>query len=91
MGGRELGFCDGHVHTAIFKIGNQQGPTLQHMELYSTLCGKLDGREVRWRMGICTHMLESLGCSPESITTLLTGYTDTMQNKKFKKINLTDN
>ena len=29
------GVWDGHVHTAIFKIGNQQGPNIQHKELRS--------------------------------------------------------
>ena len=32
----------------MFKIDNQQGPTTQHMELCSILCGSLDGRGV-WR------------------------------------------
>ena len=32
----------------------------------------------------CICMAESLHCSPETITTLLTGYTP-IQNKKFKK------
>ena len=28
-GGRNrLGVCDGHVHTPIFKMDNQQGPTV---------------------------------------------------------------
>ena len=38
-----LGSWDRHVHTAIFKMGNQQGPTVQHRELCSKLCGSLDG------------------------------------------------
>ena len=33
MGGRE-DVWDGHVHTAIFKMGNQQGPTVEHMCMY---------------------------------------------------------
>ena len=33
-GGRDsYGVCDGHGHTAVFKIGNQQGPAGQHREL----------------------------------------------------------
>ena len=28
-----------------FKMDNQKGPTVQHMELCSTLCGSLDGRQ----------------------------------------------
>ena len=35
---------DQHVHTAIFKMDNQQGPTVEHMELCSMLHGSL-GRE----------------------------------------------
>ena len=42
------GVWEGHVHTAIFKKDNQQGPTVQHRELCSMLRGSLDGRGV-WR------------------------------------------
>ena len=45
------GVWDGHVHTAIFKVDNQQGSTV-----YPTVCsmsgGSLDGREVG---GECLH------------------------------------
>ena len=43
-----LRVCDqnGHAYTAIFKMDNQQGPTLWHMELCSVLCGSLNGRGV---------------------------------------------
>ena len=37
---------DRHVHIAVFKMNNQQGLTVQLMELCSVLCGSLDGREV---------------------------------------------
>ena len=40
------------------------------------------GREVWGRMGMCICMAESLCCSPETITTLLIGYTP-IQNKKL--------
>ena len=40
------GAWDGHVHTAIFKIDNQQNPTAQHRELCSMLYGSLDGKGV---------------------------------------------
>ena len=61
---------DGHVHTAIFKMDNQQGPAVQHMELWSMFCGSLHGRGVWGRVdtGIC--VAESLCCSPEGITAL---------------------
>ena len=53
------------------------------MELYSMLCGSLDGREVWERMDTYICMAESLRCSPETITTLFIGFTP-IQNKKFK-------
>ena len=43
------------------------------------LCASLDGRGVWGRMGIYVCMAESLCCSPETTTTLLTGYAP-MQN-----------
>ena len=38
-------------------------------------------------MDTCICMAESLCCSPETLTTLLNGYTP-IENKKFKKKNL---
>ena len=62
------------MYTAIFKMDNQQGPTAQHRELCSMLCGSLDGRGVWGRMDTCICMAESLCCAPKTITTLLIGY-----------------
>ena len=73
------------VHTAIFKMDNQQGPTVQQRELCSMLCGSLDGRGVWGRMDTCVCMAESLCCASEAVTTLLIGYIP-IQNKKLKKI-----
>ena len=39
------------------------------------LCDSLDGREVWGDMDTCMCMTESLHSSPETMTTLLTGYT----------------
>ena len=47
------------------------------------LCGSLYGRGVWGRKDMCICMAESLCCSPETITTLLIGYTP-VQNKKCK-------
>ena len=47
----------------------------QHRELCSMLCGSLGGKGVWGRMDTCICMAEPLSCSPERITTLLTGYT----------------
>ena len=51
-------------------MGNQQGPTTQHMELCSGICGSLDGSGVWGRMDTCVCMTESLCCSCETIKTL---------------------
>ena len=59
-------------------------PTVEHIELCSMFCGSLDGRGVWQRMDTCACMTESLLLSPETITTLLIGYTP-IQNKTFKK------
>ena len=40
-GSDRLGVWDRHVHTAAFKIDNQQGPTVQHRELCLILCNNL--------------------------------------------------
>ena len=42
MAAREFGM---DVHTITFKTDNQQGPTVQHRELYLMLCGSLTGRQ----------------------------------------------
>ena len=48
------------------------------------LGGSFDRRGVWGRMNTCICMAESLCCSPETITTLLIGYTP-IKNKKLKK------
>ena len=65
-------------------MDNQQGPIVQHRELCSILCGSLDGWGVWGRMDTRIFMAEHLCCPPETITTLLIGYTP-IQRKKFKK------
>ena len=41
-GGRnKLGVRDQHVHSTKYKIDNQQGPTVQHRELYPVSCNNL--------------------------------------------------
>ena len=78
MRGRDdEGVWGGHVHTAKFKMDNQQGLTVEHMELCAMVCASLDGRGVWGRMDTRICMAEFLCCSPETITTLLTGYTST--------------
>ena len=40
------GAWDEHTHTTIYKIGNQQGPTILHRELYSIFCDNLYGKRI---------------------------------------------
>ena len=41
--GRRMGPGGEHAHTAVVKMDNQQGPTVQHRELCAMLCGCLEG------------------------------------------------
>ena len=59
------------------------------MELFSVLCDSLDGRGVWRRMDTCIYITEFLPCSPETVTTLLTGYTSIQNKKFFKNVSLT--
>ena len=71
MRGRDSqGIWNGHAHTPIFKMDNQQGPTVEYMEFNSMLCGNLDGRGIWGKFDTFMCMAETLCCSPETITTL---------------------
>ena len=37
----KLGVWDERMHTTVYKIDKQQGPTVQHRELYSVFCNNL--------------------------------------------------
>ena len=63
------------VHTGIFKMDKQQGPTGYPRELCPMLHGSQDGRGVQGRMDPRICMAESLCCPPETMTTLLISYT----------------
>ena len=47
----------------------------QHRELYSVLCGDLSGKEIWKRGDLCIHIADSLCCTVETNTTLLSTYT----------------
>ena len=64
------GAWDEHTHTTICKIGNQQGPTVQDMELYPIFFNNLYEKRIWKRMNICICITESLCCTPETNTTL---------------------
>ena len=75
------------LHTGTFKTDTEQAPTRQHRELFSMLCGSLDGRGVWGQVDTCICMAEPLSCSLEIITAWLIGYIP-IQSKKFKKIKI---
>ena len=54
------------------------------MDLFSILCGSLDGRGDSGRMDPCLHTAESLCCSPETITELFVNRLYPNTNKKLK-------
>ena len=78
-GGREFGI---HVHTAVFKMDNQQGPTVRHRELCPVLTWQ-PGWEWNLRENGYMYMYESLCCPPEAVTTLLIGYIPIKDEKLF--------
>ena len=70
-----MGVWDEHVHTAMFKIDNQQGPTIQQRELCSTFCNNLNGKTILKRIDTWICITELFCCTPETNTTLLVNYT----------------
>ena len=58
---------DWHVHTAVFRSYNQEGPTIQHKELCSILPNSLNGKRIWKRTDTC--ITELLRYTPETTTT----------------------
>ena len=47
MGSRDsYGVWNSHVHTAIFKMDDQQGPTVEQRKLNSIFCNNLNGKRI---------------------------------------------
>ena len=83
VGRDKSGAWDEYTHTTIYKRDNQQGPTVEHRELYSVFCnlGKriwniiireknnnLYGKRIQQRIDVC--ITDSLCCTEETNTTL---------------------
>ena len=47
QGRDRLRVLDGHVNTAIFKIDNQQGPTVQHRKLFNIMLQPKWGKNLK--------------------------------------------
>ena len=73
-GGDRLGVWDWHVHTVIFKIDNQQRPTVYHRELCLIFCNNLNEKIIQKRVDTCICITESLWCTTETNTELLINY-----------------
>ena len=76
MEGRAIqGVWDQHVHTAMFKMNNQQGPAIGRAQGTLLNATWKPGRKGNLGEGGFMYiMAECLCCSPETIT-LLNGYT----------------
>ena len=68
-----LGVWDQHIHIAVLKMENQQGPAVEHRELCSLFCGSLDGRGAWGRMDTPKGKAESLHYPLDMITTVFIG------------------
>ena len=64
------GAWEERTHTAVYKMDNQQGHTVQHGELYSIFCDNPYEKKNLKGMNICICITESLGYTPETNTTL---------------------
>ena len=54
----------------MYKINNQQGPTVQHRELYSMFCNNLHGKRIYKIRNMCICIIKSRCCTPETNTAL---------------------
>ena len=79
-----LGALDWHVHTAIFRIDKQQGPTMQHRDHCSVLCDDLNGKQIWQRIDAFICISGSLCCTSETNTPLLVNYNIKKRNWKNK-------
>ena len=62
--------CGGHVHTAVFKMDNQQGPTVLPKNSVQCYVAAWMGREFGGGWIHIYVQLNPLCCSPETTTTL---------------------
>ena len=58
------------MHAEVYGMTDQQGPAVEHRELYPIFCGNPCGKRIWKRMNVCTCTNESLCCTAEIIMTL---------------------
>ena len=79
----KLGVWDQQIQMTTYKIDKQQDPTAYHRELYSKLCNKNDGKNVKKYTHVCTT--ESLCCITETNTKLYINYTSIEKKKAMQE------
>ena len=88
LGGKDsLGVWDGHLHTAVYKMYNQQGYTYSTGDSAKCYVAAWMGVEFEGRMDTCIYMAESLQRLPETITTLFANrlYPIKIKSKKLRR------
>ena len=86
-GGRDSqGVWDGHGHTAVFHMENQQGPAGQHRGLCSMSCSSLAGRGV-WGQWLHVYVYPWVPLlSTRNYHDIVNWLYTTIQNKIFKNL-----
>ena len=52
----KVGVWDQHKHTTIYKIDNQQGPTVQYKKLYSIFCNYMGKESEKQWIHMCEYI-----------------------------------
>ena len=65
--GDGLRVCDYQMQTSVYRINKQQGPTVQHREIYSISCDKPEWKKYEKE---CIYIYKFLCCTEETNITL---------------------
>lgn len=80
--GRRVGSLEwSPTPSSVYKVEDQRGPAAEHGELCSVSCAAWVGAESGGERIHVTCMAESLGCPPETMTTLFISYTPILKEK----------
>ena len=86
--GREgLEVWDWQMHTEVYGMNGQQGPAVEHRELYPVFCDDLCGKRIWERMEVCTCITEKHCCRNHHnlVNQLYFNQTKRKRKKDFKK------
>lgn len=65
---KELYFCKWCMHTEVYEMIGQWGPSVERRELYQIFFDNLCGKRFWKRMNMCTYITESLWCTEEVLS-----------------------